>query len=89
MQLLTISEDEFHRRFRHTALWRSKRSGLVRNAAIVLGNTADTNALAALERAMSDADPVVREAVVWAIARIRARHPEATSDSRTREILLT
>jgi epoxyqueuosine reductase len=88
--LLSMDENEFRRRFRHTALWRSKRAGLVRNAAIVLGNTADATALPALHRAMSDTDPVVREAVAWAIAAIQARLAgERGSDSRSREVLLT
>ncbi len=67
---LDISEDEFRHRFRDTALWRSKRTGLRRNAAIVLGNCGDTKALPALERAANDTDPVVRDAAIWAIERI-------------------
>jgi hypothetical protein len=46
--------------------------------------------LPALHRAMSDTDPVVREAVAWAIAAIQARLAgERGSDSRSREVLLT
>jgi epoxyqueuosine reductase len=73
IELLGLSDDEFRRRFRHTALWRTKRSGLLRNAAIALGNTGDATALPALERALHDVEPVIREAAAWAIERIRTR----------------
>ncbi len=41
VELLGLSDDAFRRRFRDTALWRSRRRGLLRNAAIVLGNRGD------------------------------------------------
>lgn len=69
-ELLSIDEAEFRRRFRHTPLWRAGRAGLLRNAAIALGNLGDTAALPALERALEDAEPLVREASRWAIGRI-------------------
>jgi epoxyqueuosine reductase len=52
---------------------RTKRSGLVRNAALVLGNIGDAAALPALRRAMDDPEPVVREAARWAIEQIESR----------------
>ena len=39
-ELFRIDETEFRRRFRKTPLWRAKRRGLLRNAAIVMGNHA-------------------------------------------------
>jgi epoxyqueuosine reductase len=39
-ELLSLSEEDFERRFGHTALSRPGRAGLVRNAAIVVGNSA-------------------------------------------------
>jgi epoxyqueuosine reductase len=71
VELLGLSEEEFRRRFRGTALARSKRRGLLRNAALVLGNCGDPAALPALERALTDPEPLVREAACWAIDRIR------------------
>jgi len=73
VDLLALTDEEFRRRFRGTALWRTKRQGLVRNAAIVLGNTGDERALPALERASQDVDPVIQNAARWAMERIRAR----------------
>lgn len=79
IELLSLNEDEFRRRYRHTALWRTKRSGLLRNAAIVLGNSGDERALPVLERATQDSEPVVREAATWAIARIRHLNCEGSA----------
>ncbi|HZV04289.1 MAG TPA: tRNA epoxyqueuosine(34) reductase QueG [Gemmataceae bacterium] len=73
IEVLSLSEEAFRHRFRGTALWRTKRSGLVRNAALVLGNTGDAAALPALRRALDDPEPVVREAVRWAIDQIEGR----------------
>jgi epoxyqueuosine reductase len=71
--MLALTEEEFRQRYRHTALWRGKRRGLLRNVAIVLGNVGDERALPALEKAMNDAEPLVREAAAWAWERIRGR----------------
>ncbi len=73
VELLSLSEDDFRQRFRGTALMRTRRRGLLRNAALVLGNTGDVAALPSLRRALQDVEPLVREAAVWAIARIEER----------------
>jgi epoxyqueuosine reductase len=70
IDLLSIDDAEFRRRFRGTVLRRSKRRGLLRNAAIVLGNSGDEAALPALSKALSDPEQDVREAANWAIERI-------------------
>ncbi|HYT90229.1 MAG TPA: tRNA epoxyqueuosine(34) reductase QueG [Gemmataceae bacterium] len=75
VELLELSEEEFRRRFRGTALLRSKRRGLLRNAALVLGNRGDPAALPALRRALDDPEPLVREAAQWAIDRILGERP--------------
>jgi len=72
-ELLALSEEDFRKLFRGTALTRAKRSGLLRNAAIVLGNRGEPTALPALTRATHDHDPAVQEAAQWAADRIRAR----------------
>ena len=51
---------------------RAKRRGLARNAAVVLGNIGDERDLPALLAARHDSDPLVREHVEWALARIAA-----------------
>jgi epoxyqueuosine reductase len=72
IELLGMNEDAFRMRFKPTSLWRNRRVGLLRNAAIVLGNTGDERALPALEQALTD-HPVIGDAAAWAIARIRER----------------
>ncbi len=74
IELLEMDAAEFRARFKRTALWRTRRSGLMRNAAIVLGNSGDEQALPALERAMNDGDEMIREAAAWAIGRIGQRN---------------
>jgi len=71
LEVLTLTEEEFRRRFRGTALKRTKRRGLVRNAALIVGNRGDRSALPLLERLLSDPEPVIAEASAWAMERIR------------------
>lgn len=73
LHLLEITDAEFRQQFRGTAIFRTKRAGLVRNVALALGNLGDLTALPALERVATDPDPVIRDAVLWAIDRIRER----------------
>jgi epoxyqueuosine reductase len=75
LALFELSDADFRQRFRDTALWRSKRSGLLRNAALVLGNQGNLLALPTLERAAQDSDPVIAEAARWAIKKIREKEP--------------
>jgi epoxyqueuosine reductase len=71
VECLELSDEAFAARFRRTAVWRTGRSGLARNCAIALGNAGNPAALPALRRsAKDDADPVVRDAAAWAIARL-------------------
>jgi epoxyqueuosine reductase len=73
IEVLGLGEEEFRRRFRGTALMRTKRRGLLRNAVLALGNAGDPAALPALRRALEDPEPLVRGAAAWAIARIEER----------------
>jgi epoxyqueuosine reductase len=73
VELLGLDATAFRERFKMTSLWRNRRAGLLRNAAIVLGNTGDERALPALEQALTDSEELVRSAAAWAIARIRQR----------------
>ena len=70
--LLELDQDAFRARFRGTALTRTKRSGLLRNAAVVLANRGERGAVGSLARALGDEDPVVRRAAAWALAKLDA-----------------
>jgi epoxyqueuosine reductase len=67
---LLLGEEELRGRFRRSALRRTGRAGYRRNIAVVLGNGAGMEALPALQAALQDSDPGVRESAQWAIARI-------------------
>jgi len=71
-QLFSLTDDDFRRRFRQTPLWRPHRDGLLRNAAIVLGNQGQASALPALTLGLNDDAPLVRGAAAWAVGRIAA-----------------
>jgi epoxyqueuosine reductase len=67
--LFELDEAMFRERFRHTPLWRAKRRGLLRNAAIILGNQPHSPAIEALIRGLNDDEPLVRGASAWALGR--------------------
>lgn len=71
-ELLRLDDAAFRRRFRHTPLWRARRRGLLRNAAIVLGNRPDESAIPALVEGLNDGEPGVRAACAWALGRSTA-----------------
>jgi epoxyqueuosine reductase len=73
-QLFELDDDSFRARFRGTSLWRTRRRGLLRNAAIVLGNQADPASAPALLRGTRDAEPEVRAACEWALSRLSTNH---------------
>ncbi len=65
--LFDLDDDAFRRRFRHTPLWRPNRRGLLRNAAILLGNRPAAAALPALVTGLNDEEVLVRGACAWAL----------------------
>ena len=71
--LFNLTEADFRREFRHTPLWRPHRRGLLRNAAIVMGNQRDPSAIPALTKGLHDEEPLVREACSWALEVIGRR----------------
>jgi epoxyqueuosine reductase len=70
IELFDLTDDQFRARFRKTPLWRSRRRGILRNAAIVLGNQRDASAINALEKGINDPEALVRGASAWALGRI-------------------
>jgi epoxyqueuosine reductase len=70
--LFELDQDAFRARFRGTALARTKRAGLLRNAAIVLANRGERRAVGALSRALGDEDAGVRRAAAWALEKLGA-----------------
>ncbi|OGQ51931.1 MAG: tRNA epoxyqueuosine(34) reductase QueG [Deltaproteobacteria bacterium RIFCSPLOWO2_02_FULL_57_26] len=68
--LLSLSEEEFRRRFRQSPILRAKRRGFLRNVAVALGNLRKPEAVPALTQALGDHEPLVRRHVAWALGQI-------------------
>lgn len=64
------TDEQFRARFRGTALWRPRRRGLLRNAAVVLGNQRQADSVPALARGLADSEALVRGASAWALGQI-------------------
>lgn len=69
LELLKLNKEQFRERFGKTPLARPKRGGILRNAAIVVGNTHPEGALPVLISLLNDEEPVIRGAVAWALGR--------------------
>lgn len=70
VQLFTMSDDEFREKFRKSPFWRSKRRGILRNVAIVLGNSdPSSESEAALRLGLADSEPLVRAASAWGMGK--------------------
>ena len=76
--LLLLDEDGFRARFRGSAVWRTRRSGLLRNACIALGNIADRGSVPPLARALDDLEPLVRGHAAWALGRLGGAEARAS-----------
>lgn len=76
VELLSLSEEQFRTRYRHTPLWRPRRRGILRNAALVLGNQRFASATGVLVASLRDSEELVRGAAAWALGRIGGREAE-------------
>lgn len=82
VELLHIDETSYRERFRHSAIKRTKRQGLRRNAAVALGNLKDTRAVPALAQAVTDGDPIVRGHAAWALGQIGGTGAKAALEAQ-------
>jgi len=73
VELLSLNEAQFKRRFAGTPILRAKRRGLLRNVCVALGNVGDQTSLPALQKAASDPEPLISEHAGWAIGQIQRR----------------
>jgi epoxyqueuosine reductase len=74
MEFLSWDETQFKSFFAGKPIYRVKRRGFLRNVCVALGNIGDRSALPALQRALDDSEPLVREHAQWAIDQIRKRY---------------
>jgi epoxyqueuosine reductase len=78
---LALDDTQFRALFRRSPIKRIKRRGFLRNVCVALGNVGSRADLPALERAVSDPEPLIVEHAAWAIDRILERVPKAHQES--------
>jgi epoxyqueuosine reductase len=90
---LGLDDAGFRRRFAGTAIKRTGRDRVVRNALIAAGNSGDAGLLPAVERLLGDPSALVRAMAVWALKRLadpdragqlQAQHIPGESDEQVR-----
>ena len=70
LELMALDDEGFRTRFRGSPVKRTKRRGLLRNAAVALGNWGDPAAIPVLCTALDDHEPLIRGHAAWALGRI-------------------
>ena len=73
--LMSLTPEQFRKRFKDSPIKRTKRRGLLRNVAIALGNWGDPQGIPALKRGLHDEEPLVKSHSAWALGQIP--HPDA------------
>ena len=82
--LLNMTEAEFRSVFRGSAVLRTKRSGLARNAAVALGNIGGEGAVPALTKTLNEHDlELVRSHAAWALGNIGGRAAKRALEGAT------
>jgi epoxyqueuosine reductase len=70
IEWMTMTQEEFSRRFKNSPIKRTKRRGLLRNVAVALGNWGSPDAVPALAAALNDEEPLVRGHAAWALGQV-------------------
>ena len=69
---LTMDSEEFRKRYRHTPFWRTKLSGMQRNAMIAAANTHRADLLPVIENFAKSMDEVLKATSLWCISKLRS-----------------
>ena len=70
IEWMTMTQEEFSRRFKDSPVKRTKRRGLLCNVAVALGSWGSPEAVPALSVALNDEEPLVCGHAAWALGRI-------------------
>lgn len=70
IEMLGLTPEAFRTRFKGSPVKRTKRRGLLRNAAVALGNTKDPGVVPALTDSLGDDEPLVRGHAAWALGNV-------------------
>jgi epoxyqueuosine reductase len=81
-RLLGVDEEGFGGLFRGSPLRRAKRSGLLRNVCVALGNWGSEEAVPLLVRALTDPSPLVRGHAAWALGKVATDAARAALSAR-------
>jgi len=86
-ELMALDDEGFRRRFGKSAIKRTKRRGLLRNAAIALGNSGNPAAIPVLAHTLGEEpEPLVRAHAAWALGCLGGPHSRrALAQIRKRE----
>jgi epoxyqueuosine reductase len=90
--LASLDDAEFRARFSGSPIKRIGRDRFLRNVLVAIGNARDAALAPAVEAHLADANPVVRGAAVWALARLLepavfAARREAAQGETNRDVL--
>jgi epoxyqueuosine reductase len=80
--LLRMDQEAFSSRFRKSPIKRAKRRGLLRNAAVALGNTGSASDIPVLTSALYDDEPLIRSHAAWALGQIGGTEARAALHER-------
>ena len=69
--LVALDDAAFRALFSKSPVKRIGRNRFIRNVLYAIGNSADAALIPSAERLLDDPDPVVRDAAVWAVGRLR------------------
>jgi epoxyqueuosine reductase len=84
---VALDASGFDRRYGKSAVRRTGRAGLARNAAVALGNSANPAAVPLLVRALAEHDaPLVRSHAAWALGRLATMAPSAARAALERSL---
>lgn len=87
IEMLGLTPEAFRTRFRGSPVKRTKRRGLLRNAAVALGNTKDPGVVPALADSLGDDEPLVRGHAAWALGNVGGTRAHAELEkARTTEV---
>ena len=79
LELMELDDDAFFARYEGTPILRIRRRRLLRNVAVALGNSGDPRAIPALQKALSDEEPLIREHAAWALEQLQAVSEQSDS----------
>ncbi len=82
LSLVSMTQNEFSRRFKGSPIKRAKRRGFLRNVLIAIGNWGSQTAVPALKKALLDDEPLIRGHAAWALGQIGGKKAKQTLENQ-------